>query len=254
MVNGHSVIGVIIARGGSKGLPNKNLRRLGGKPLVAYTIQAAQAATVLDRVILSTDSSEIAGVGRRYGAEVPFIRPKSLARDTTHTPPVIEHAARYLERREGMRIDIVVTLQPTSPFRRPEHIDAAVKRLAADPKLDSVITVRRAVFPPFWMFTTQSGRLVPFVNDETDYSLRERQELPSIYQPNGAVYATRRRVLAERGVIFAAFGGGRTGFVEMDELASVDIDGAVDLMLAELLLRRYPELKGTIRGRRGARR
>ncbi len=242
MVEGQTVVGVVIARGGSKGLPNKNLRRLGGKPLVAHTIRAASRARTLDHLILSTDSPEIARVGRRYGAEVPFLRPKRLARDSTHTPPVIEHAVRYLERHEGMRVDIVVTLQPTSPFRRPEHIDTAVRRLAADPRLDSVVTVKKASFPPFWMFTSRNGRLVPFVSDRTDYSVRERQQLPAVYQPNGAVYATRRELLATRGVLFSAFRGGRTGYVEMDELASVDVDGPADLLVAGLLLKQHPEL------------
>lgn len=245
-------VGVVIARGGSKGLPNKNLRLLGGKPLVAYTIEAARRATWLDRVILSTDSPRIAAVGRRCGAEVPFLRPKALARDRTHTPPVVEHAVRYLERRERLSIEIVVTLQPTSPFRRADHIDAVVRRLMNDRRLESVITVRRAVFPPFWMFTTGDGRLVPFVDDGADYSLKERQELPAVYQPNGAVYATRRSVLAERGVIFSAFTGGRTGFVEMDDLTSIDIDKPEDLLLAEIALRRHPELRA--RARHGGRR
>jgi len=242
MIKGQTVVGVVLARDGSKGLPGKNLARLGGRPLIAHTILAARGARTLDRVILTTDSPAIAAVGRRYGAEVPFLRPKDLARDTTHTPPVIEHAVRFLERREGCHVDIVVTLQPTSPFRRPEHIDRGVRMLAADPRLDSVVAVKEAAIPPFWVFRTRRGRLVPFVSDGTDYFLKERQQLERTVQPNGALYVTRRRLLAERGILVSAFNGGAAGYVLMDPLTSVDIDGPMDLVVANLLVKRHPEL------------
>lgn len=242
MIAGQTVVGVVVARGGSKGLPGKNLRRLGGRPLVAHTIQAARQARTLDRLILSTDSAEIARVGKRYGAEVPFLRPKHLARDTTHTPPVIKHAVRYLETRERMKVDIVVTLQPTSPFRRAEHIDLAVRFLANNPRFDSVISVKEVAFPPFWMFRIRNGRLLPFVNDGIDYSLKERQQLPTLYQPNGAVYVTRRSLLKKQGLLFSGFVGGSTGFLRMDQLSSMDIDGPLDLLVARTILKQYPEL------------
>lgn len=242
MIKGQTVVGIVVARGGSKGLPGKNLCRLGGRPLVAYTILAARRARTLDRVILSTDSPEIARIGERYGAEAPFLRPKHLARDTTHTPPVIEHAVRHLERREGYRVDIVVTLQPTSPFRQPEHIDRGVRMLAANPRLDSVITVKDAAVPPYWVFRSRRGRLYPFVNDGTDYFLKERQQLKPTVQPNGALYVTRRTLLARRRILVSAFDGGRTGYVRMDGLTSVDIDGPMDLAVAKLVLKEHPEL------------
>ncbi|MBI3320674.1 MAG: acylneuraminate cytidylyltransferase family protein [Candidatus Omnitrophica bacterium] len=241
MVNGQTAVGIVVARGGSKGLPGKNLRRIGPYPLVACTILAAKRSRLLDRVMLSTDSPQIAAVGRRFGAEVPFLRPKSLARDTTHTPPVIEHAIRYLERTEGYRVDIVVTLQPTSPFRRPEHIDSAVRMLARRRGLTSVITVEQAAVPPFWMFRTRGGRLVPFVQDGTDYLLKERQQLPKIVQPNGAVYVTRRSLLRS-GVIASVFDDRTTGYLLMDRWSSVDIDEPMDLAFAQQLLRQHPAL------------
>ena len=231
-----TVVGVVIARGGSQGLPRKNIRPLRGKPLLAYTLEAAQAARRLDRVILSTDAPEIAEVGKKYGAEVPFLRPKHLAQDKTHTPPVVEHAVCYLEKQEHYRVDLVVTLQPTSPLRRSDHIDAAVKLLLQDRKLDSVISVKEVASPPFWMFRANGKVLVPFVDDGIDYSLKERQELPKLYEPNGAVYVTRRELLRQQGVIFSAFAGGRTGFVVMDSLSSVDIDSHLDLVVAEAIL------------------
>lgn len=235
------VIGVVIARGGSKGVPGKNLARIGGTPLVGLAILAARKAGMLSRVILSTDSPKIARVGRRYGAEVPFLRPASLARDGTHTPPVLEHAVSFLEG-QGQKVDVVVTLQASSPFRRAEHIDATVRRLLTNPRLDSVITVKEVPFPPFWMLREKSGVLRPFVEDGVDYSLKERQQMSRIYQPNGAVYATRRDLLKNRGLIFSAFAGGKTGCVVMGGVSSLDVDHPMDLELVKTAFKLNPHL------------
>lgn len=229
------VVAIIPARSGSKGLPGKNLRLLHGKPLLAYTIEAATQCACVDRAILTTDSPQIAEVGKRYGAEVPFLRPAELARDETHTPPVIEHAVSYLETKERYPVDIIVTLQPTSPFRGPDHIAAAVERLVASPHLDSVISVREVTCPPFWMLRGEGDRLVPFVSDGVDYSLLERQQLPTLYQPNGAIYVTRRTLLRDHGVLFSAFRGGQTGFMVMDWRSSIDIDTELDFVVAEAM-------------------
>lgn len=237
MIKEKTVVGVILARGGSKGLPGKNIKKLGRKPLIAYSVESAKQSKYLDRVILTTDSVEIAEIGKRYGAETPFIRPKHLARDSTHTPPVIEHAINHLEKREGFRTDIVVVLQPTTPFRTPAHIDQTVEVLVSNPRLQSAMTVRPAAYPPHWMFWGKDGKLFPFVNDGTDYSLKERQQLPTLYQPNGAVYVCYRELLAEKGVLFSAYLGATNGFVVMDPLSSVDIDGELDFAVAETVLK-----------------
>lgn len=226
------VLGVIPARGGSKGVPQKNIRLLGGQPLIGYTIKTALACLTLDRVIVSTDDPHIAEIARTAGAEVPFLRPAALAGDTTHTPPVIAHAARYLEEYEGYTADLVVTLQPTSPLRRTEHITQAVETLQQDPCLDSVISVCQAEFPPFWMLRFEQGRLVPFINGAVDYFLLERQQLPPVYRPNGAVYVTRRALLLTAGVVI----GKRIGAVVMDEESSLDVDTPLDLQRLELVL------------------
>ncbi len=235
------VIGVVIARGGSKGVPGKNLARVGGHPLVGWAILSARKARTLDRIILSTDSPKIAWVGQRYGAEVPFSRPASLARDGTHTPPVLEHAVSFLEG-QGQKVDVVVTLQASSPFRRPEHIDATVRRLLNSPRLDSVITVKEVSFPPFWMLRDRGGILKPFVEDGVDYSLKERQQMSCVYQPNGAVYATRRDLLKKRGLIFSAFAGGKTGCVVMDSVSSLDVDHPMDLEVVRTAFKMNPHL------------
>ncbi len=242
MRKGKAVLGVVIARGGSKGFPGKNLALLDGLPLVAYPILAARRATTLDRVILSTDSPEIVRVGRRFGVEVPFLRPRHLAGDTTHTPAVIEHAVRFLEREQGYRTDGVVTLQPTSPFRRPEDINRGVRMLLSHPSLDSVLSVKESAVPPFWTFLPRGHRLTPFVQDGTDYLLKERQQLPRTVQPNGAVYVTRRDFLKKKRTLVSAFDGGRSGYFLMDRLRSVDIDEPIDLELAKRLLKEHPEL------------
>jgi len=229
------VLGVIPARGGSKGLPGKHVRDLSGKPLVAHTIEAAKATHCLDRVVLTTDSPEIAEIGRQHGAEVPWLRPAELAQDTAHTPPVIEHAVSALEQTGGRPVDVVVTLQPTSPFRTAASITEAVGYLLNHPEFDAVISVKRVEFPPFWMLRQVGRTLRPFVEDGVDYTLKERQELPVLYQPNGAIYVTRRQLLREQGVLWSTFRGGQTGFVVMDWRSSIDIDTELDFVAAEAM-------------------
>ena len=226
------VLGVIPARGGSKGVPQKNTRLVGGKPLICYTIETALACPALERVVVSTDDAHIAEIASATGAEVPFLRPAELAGDTTHTPPVIAHTVRYLEEHEGYTVDLVVTLQPTSPLRRTEHISKAVETLQQDTSLDSVMSVCQAESSPFWMLKLEAGRLTPFVNSTEDYFLLERQQLPPVYRPNGAVYVTRRELLLTAGVVI----GKRVGAVIMDTESSLDVDTPRDLQLLEFVL------------------
>lgn len=133
------ILGIIPARGGSKGIPGKNIRLLNGKPLIHYSICAAQQSGLVDRLILTTDSVEIAQVGKELGAEVPFIRPAELARDDTPMFPVLEHVVKFIEG-EGWQADIILLLQPTAPLRQPDQIQAAVQMLT-DTKCDSVVSV-----------------------------------------------------------------------------------------------------------------
>ena len=145
------VLGLIPARGGSKGVPGKNIKLLGGHPLLDYTARAALASRCLARVILSTDDEAIAAVGRSAGIEVPFLRPGELATDQAPTLPVIQHAVRYLEG-QGDSFDAICLLQPTNPFRRPEDIDACIDLLEAR-KADAVVSVLPvpAEFNPHWV-------------------------------------------------------------------------------------------------------
>jgi CMP-N-acetylneuraminic acid synthetase len=232
-----NVVAVIPARGRSKGLPGKNILPLLGKPVLAYTADAAQHARTLDRIILSTDSEEIAQVGRQCGLEVPFLRPDNLSTDTAHPTAVLEHALSFLEETEGYSADVVVTLQPTSPLRKAVDIDSTVDLLLGQDNLDSVITVEEVHIPPFWMFREQDGLLKSFVDDGINYSLMRRQELDQVYQQNGAVYATRRWLLGDQKIIFSAYNGGNTGYVPMDAISSLQIDTPADFQIIEAVLR-----------------
>ena len=235
--NDGKVVAVIPARGGSKGLPRKNILPLQGRPVLAYTVEAALAAQSLDQVILSTDSQEIAEVGRKFGAEVPFMRPAELATDSAHPTAVLEHAVNHLEQQEGYPVELVVTLQPTSPLRSADNIDQAVGCLQQHPEFDSVITVKEVDLPTYWILRLDGPLLRPFVDDGVDYSLKRRQELEQHYRPNGAVYVTRRSLLRDQGVIFSAYGGGATGFVIMNHECSLDIDTKFDFMVIEAALK-----------------
>ena len=232
-----NVLAVILARGGSKGLPGKNIMPLLGKPVLTYTVEAALKARTLNRVILSTDSEEIAKVGREAGVEVPFIRPAELATDDAHPTAVLEHAVTYLAESDGYDVDLVVTLQPTSPLRVAGDIDDAVRLLQNSPDMDSVITVKEVDLPPYWVLRLDGQYLRPFVDDGTDYSLMRRQELEQTYRPNGAVYVTRKKLLKDRGLIFSAFSKGKTGYVLMEPIRSLDIDTETDFAVIEAVMR-----------------
>jgi CMP-N-acetylneuraminic acid synthetase len=197
-----TVLGIIPARGGSKGIPGKNVRPLAGRPLLAYAAEAARASTVIDRVILTTDSTEIATLGRRLGIEVPFLRPPELARDDTPMLPVIEHALAHLEE-SGWVPDVVVLLQPTSPLRRPEHIVAALdlrRRTGAD-AVASVVTLP-AHFSPDYVMRIEDGRLVPFL--PTGVTITRRQDARPAYARDGTVYVVGRAALAATGSLYGA--------------------------------------------------
>ncbi len=186
-------LAVIPARGGSRGLPGKHLRRLGGEPMIAWTIRAALDATRINRVVVSTDDEEIARVSRACGAEVPFLRPVSLAGDDVATLPVIDHAVRQVEA-AGEQVSIVVTLQPTSPLRSAAQIDAAIELLEAS-GARSVVSVAALGLPASVLGSLEGGRFHPLVLG-TGSDMR-RQAAPAGGRVTGAIYVTRRGLLAE---------------------------------------------------------
>jgi len=219
-------LAIIPARGGSRGIPRKNLRPLCGKPLIAHIIGAARASGVLDRVIVSTEDPDIASVAREEGAEVPFSRPANLARDETPTLPVLRHAIGFLEEAEGYRPDYVVLLYPTSPLLRPERIREAVL-LAREGGLDSVLAVVEDR-GHFWIRQGDTwDRLYP-------REIANRQLVPPLYRETGALYlATRALLMGENRIT-----GGKMGFILMGRDETVDIDEPGDWELAEFLMER----------------
>lgn len=228
-----NILGLIPARGGSKGIPGKNLAPLAGKPLLAHTVEAGLKSRRLTRLLLSTDDPAIAQAGRALGAEVPFLRPAELAADDTPALPVIQHAVRFLEDQDW-RADVLVYLQPTSPLRRAEHIDAAVNLLLAE-KADTVVSVVSVPhqFNPASVMRLENGCLTPFL-PELAHLLR-RQDKPEVYARNGpAVLACTRQVLMDEGRLY----GQRTLPLVMTPEESFDIDTPFDLELVDWLLGR----------------
>lgn len=227
------ILAIIPARGGSKGVPHKNIRPVAGKPLIAYTIEAALAVRErLHRLIVSTDDEQIAEVARRLGAEVPFLRPAELSGDRVPMVPVLQHAVGEIEAQDGVRLDWVLLLQPTAPLRAPEDIRAALD-LAERGGCDSVISVVQVfAVHPILMKRIENDRLLPFCIEEKEGTRRQDYQPPA-YMRNGAIYLTRRDVLMERGSIW----GEVIRPYLMPEERSLSIDSELDLKLADLLLR-----------------
>lgn len=233
------ILAVITARGGSKGIPGKNLKLLGGKPLIHYSIEAA-ADTPVDRLILSTEDPKIAGVARSLGCEVPFMRPAELARDETPHLPVMEHAVRWLAEHEGYQPDAVVILQPTSPLRSAADIAAAMRMLELS-GADSVVSVSEvpAHYNPMRMLRVDDGGFANlFVTGEPVRNrINRRQDMPRAWVMNGAIYAFRTRVL------FGAppsLYGDRVVAYPMPAERSISIDDHDDWAAAEHALAHQP--------------
>ena len=222
------ILGLIPARGGSKGVPHKNIALLGGKPLIAYTLEAANQSKLLDRCIVSTDSQEIIEVCRKWSADIPFIRPSELAQDDTPTLPVVFHALNMLQK----SYDAVMLLQPTNPFREAEDIDKAIIMLKSDPDADSVISVVK-------VGDSHPARMKQIIDDVLidppfgeKIEGQRRQDLPELYLRDGAIYLTRTKIIYGQG----SFKGRRSLAYIMPEERSVNVDGYIDLLLAEAIL------------------
>jgi CMP-N,N'-diacetyllegionaminic acid synthase len=227
------VLALISARGGSKGLPGKNIRDLAGKPLIVYSIEVALESANVDRVVVSTDSVEIADIAREAGADVPFLRPAELARDDTPSLPVSQHAVKWLAENEGWECDVVIELQPVAPIRLKEDIDGALQMLV-DTGADTVVSLCRVdgAFHPYWMKTMRDGRLAPLMELYREYV--RRQDLPPVYRRNGSILAVRKNVLMEQNTYY---GEDMRGYLMPDE-RSIDIDTEVDFRIAELFMGR----------------
>lgn len=226
-------MGIIPARGGSKGIPRKNIALLGGKPLIWYAIRAAQESKLLDACIISTDDPEIAHVARSYGADAPFLRPKKYAKDRSRDIEFLSHALAWVKKHRGWEPEWIVILQPTSPARTGKDIDAVV-RFALKENCDSVRTViRPGAYNPFKMWRMSDPRrgiMEPLFSKSLD---APRQELPDYCLQVGIVYATRARFVRDG----AVWGSDVRGYLMPSEKFT-DIDEPDDLAVAEETMRK----------------
>lgn len=222
------MLAIIPARGGSKGLPGKNIKHLNGKPLIAYTIEAAKASNQVSRIILSTDDKEIAKIGEEYGAEVPFMRPSSLAGDQAKSIDVYIFTLDWLEKNQSLSIDEFMVLQPTSPLRTGEDIDKAID-LYRKKKADSVVSYCLESHPIGWhKYIDPEGKLKTIFEEE---KLRNRQDEIPTYYPNGAIFIFKKELI-KTGRYYA-----KNSFAYiMPRERSVDIDTIEDFEYAEFLI------------------
>lgn len=225
------LFGLIPARGGSKGIPGKNIAPCGGRPLIGWTCEAAVHSTRLERTILSTDSDEIVRVAREWGIEAPFTRPSDLAQDATPSIDVMRHALGWLEE-SGADVSALVLLQPTSPLRTTAHIDAAVD-LFTNSGADTVVSVEKVPhnFHPSSVMVEDGGWLKPFEGERL--AVKRRQDLPPLLARNGPAVLIVSAAVLRSGRLY----GDRTRPYVMSAEASVDVDDAADLRYADFLLR-----------------
>lgn len=231
MYKGFKVLGVITARGGSKGIPHKNIKKLNGKPLIYYSILSAKRSRYLTYFIVSTDDIFIANVSKKYKAQVPFMRPKHLALDSSRSLDVVKHALRWLKKNKGMDFDYVMILQPTSPLRRALDIDNCIKK-AVDTNSDSVMSVIELTdFSIKKLKIIKNDVLWPYLANEGNISQR-RQSLGKVFKRNCAIYLTKVNLI-KKGDLF----GSVSRPYLMPPECSVDINTMADFKLAKLYLK-----------------
>jgi len=225
-----TILGIVSARSGSKSIPSKNIALVAGKPLMAYTIEAALDAGCIDRLIVSTDSRAYANVACTFGAEVPFLRPARLARDDTPGIEPVLHAVQWLEEHQNYRPDYVMLLQPPCPLRTAQDITRSVQ-LAQRHRAEAVVSVVSAPHHPYWIKSiSQDGRLRDFLPSAEAFT--RRQDLPPAYAENGAIFLVARGILLKQRTFYPD----RTYAYVMPPERSLDIDSPWDLHLAELIL------------------
>ncbi|MEG0308656.1 MAG: acylneuraminate cytidylyltransferase family protein [Clostridium sp.] len=224
------ILAIIPARGGSKGVPRKNIRDLEGKPLIGYTIEAAKKCSGVSRVIVSTEDNEIAEVSKQFGAEIPYLRPSELSGDNSPTIDCILHTISYLKENEGYIPDYILLLQCTSPLRNSVHIQEAIDKLI-NSEYDSLVSVCESEVNPYWSNVFEGEKLKYFI--EEGKNITRRQDLPDVYRLNGAIYLIKLDVLKTEKTFEPEE---LTGYV-MDAYSSVDIDTEMDFKIAEVIMK-----------------
>jgi CMP-N,N'-diacetyllegionaminic acid synthase len=222
--NGQRILGLITARGGSRRIARKNIKPLGGKPLIWWTIQAARQSTYLDRLVLSSEDDEIIGLSREFGCEAPFVRPAMLARDETPSIDVVLHALDELPE----AYDYLLLLQPTSPFRTAVHIDSIIDQCLGS-NAEAMTSVAKARKHPYLFFRLRGDQLEPLCQDDQGLA---RQEWPAAYEHNGALYLARVSFLRKT----RSFSAPGARAFEMTGAANLDLDEEEDWEYAEYLL------------------
>lgn len=227
-----NILGVVPAREGSKSVPSKNIKPLLGHPLIYYTIEASKESSLLSNFVVSTESEEIAQVCQSYNIQIPFLRPKELAKADVESHPVVKHALREMEKLENITYDIIVMLQPTAPLRLAQDIDQAIE-LLIDTGADSVVSVVEVggAHPLRMKRIVGNDRLINYV-DQGFENMKPRQQLPPVYIRNGAIYASRREVVTD---LHSLVGEDCRAYI-MPKDRSVNIDTSYDFLLAEQIL------------------
>jgi CMP-N-acetylneuraminic acid synthetase len=230
------ILSIIPARGGSKSVPRKNIVKVNGFPLISYTIKAALMADCLTDIVVSTDDPEIAEISKKFGAQIPFVRPLDLASDEAQSAPVIGHALDFMEKLNGFKYDAILMLQPTSPLRTSQHIQESID-LFKSQECDSVVSVVSVGGNhPFRMKRLVNNHLVNYV-DQGFWNMKPRQSLPDVYIRNGAIYLISREAFLQQQQLI---GDKCLGYV-MNDSESTNIDTPIDLKIAELLLKEKSE-------------
>ncbi len=246
------ILALIPARGGSKGIPHKNIIPLAGKPLIAYSIDQAHSSRWINRTIVSTDDEAIAEVSRQYGAEVPFMRPAEFARDNSLDLEVFQHALRWLTDHEGYTCELVVHLRPTGPVRRVEIIDQAIESMLAHPEADALRSVSIPAYTPYKMWRiNETGYLQPLLDlpGVSEPYCQPRQSLPDVYWQNGYVDVIRPATILGMGLMA---GNLILPFVTTDPILEIDYPDSLQAVEDALIKLQHGEWPAAIPERRHA--
>lgn len=234
MIHGRSVVAIIPARSGSKGLPGKNIKYLCGKPLLAWTIEKALKSSHIDKIVVSTDSEEIAEIAVRYGADVPFLRPKELATDEATSFSVVEHCLEFLKTTDNLQFDYTLLLEPTSPLREDSDIDRAISVLDSQREdFDAVISLGIVGGHPSIVKRLIHGTVSPYVNEIQ--SEARRQDLDAAYFPYGVVYASKTRSILENYSFYPI----KCGAILLKPYQCLEIDSEIDFLCVEAIMRNF---------------
>lgn len=228
------ILAFIPARGGSKRIPKKNIKLLKGKPLIAYTIEVAKKSKYINRIVVSTDSKEIADIAKQFDAEVPFLRPGSISKADSTEMEFFNYALDWFVKNENYIPDLIVLLYPTSPFRKAESIDKAIEEMLKNPEADSLRSIRLCSEHPYKMWVIEKGYLKPFMREKNmNIHTLSYQLLPTVYIQNASIYITKPSTIKNKK---SPTGDVIIPFI-MDEIESIDINTMLGFQFAEMIIR-----------------